>query len=290
VSAVAQPWSASLPRSHTAPHPGAPRVPQDVRSHDARRTAIALGLALSLALHAAFVLWLSAVSLRGVAEERPVLRVAILSPPGGGSGSGGGPPAGPPPIPETAPAPVAPVAPVAPPKNAARKKAAAKPAPRAPVERALERPAAAPAQAAEVAAVQEGAAAAAGSAAGGGGDGSGSGRGSGRGSGGGTGGGSGAGSVLGAYLARVRQRIEGAKRYPMLARRTKLEGRAAVAFELDRSGAPRHVELRYADHPLLGEAALLAVRSASPFERLPDDLDDETLRVEVPLRFSLRDQ
>lgn len=118
--------------------------------------------------------------------------------------------------------------------------------------------------------------------------GSGPGVGSGHGSGaGGAGGGTGAGSGLDAYLSAVRARIEKAKRYPSLARRRGLEGRAAVAFELDESGRPQHLAVRFADHPLLGEAAVQAVHSAAPFPAFPQGITLAAVRVEVPLRFTL---
>jgi len=120
------------------------------------------------------------------------------------------------------------------------------------------------------------------------GTGSGPGRGSGHGSGsGGTGGVAGAGSGLDAYLSAVRARIEKAKRYPSLARRRGLEGRAAVAFELDETGRPQHLAVRFADHPLLGEAAVRAVHSAAPFPAFPQGITLAAVRVEVPLRFTL---
>jgi protein TonB len=77
------------------------------------------------------------------------------------------------------------------------------------------------------------------------------------------------------------------KRYPLLARRSRVEGRASVRIELSRTGVARRVELQHADHPLLGEAAVVAVRAAAPFPAPPLAGDAEALRVEIPLRFAL---
>lgn len=238
-------------------------------------------LALSVALHAAAIATLAGVSVVQPKQERPILRVAILSGSGSDAKPGGGPRAGPPPAPVVLPAPPAPPKPAAKakPKPAVAKRPASAPRPRAGAPRLAEPAAAAPAAADSGAGVEAApagsgvAGASTGGRAGGSGDGVGAGNG---------------GSPLGRYLARVRRRIEDAKRYPAVARRNGLEGRAAVSFELSRTGEAVRVELRHADHALLGEAAVLAVRAASPFGRLPQEVDDEVVHVEVPLRFSLR--
>lgn len=256
-------------------------------------------LVASAALHAMVMSGLATMSLRAEVSNPVLVRVAILQPTGSGTEDGGGPPAGPPPLPAPA-APVVVAAPPPRPKHKAEKVApaprpvAAKEKPRRIVEPAARAVPAPSAPAAGVASQTAGEALAPNAAAGGGGSGTAGGRRrSGAGTGTGSGRGSGAGVAAGplsAYLARVRERIESAKRYPLLARRGRLEGVAAVRFELDRGGAPHHIELRHADHPVLGEAALSAVRTASPFGRLPAEIEETTVRVEVPLRFSLKER
>jgi protein TonB len=236
---------------------------------------------LSAVLHVTVIGALATVTVAKRAEEAKLVRVAILSGTENDAKPGGGSPAGPP------PAPVAPAPPkaAAPPKVAAPKKLAPKPAP---PRRQAKSQVSVPPLLRETAPVETSAPAASGSGVaavggqGGGGDGGGQGAGSGQGRGSGKGG-----SPLGRYLARVRRQIEEAKRYPAVARRNRLEGRVAVSFELSRSGEALHLELRHADHPVLAEAALLAVRSASPFGELPDG--EEQVRVEVPLKFSLHE-
>jgi TonB family protein len=256
-------------------------------------------LVASAALHALLVSWLATMSLRVEVSNPVLVRVAILQSTGSGLEDGGGPLlAGPPPI----LAPAAPVVVAAPPRMpkleprrvpSAPRPVAGKEKPKRAVEAAVRAAPAPPAPASGAASATAGDALASNA-----GDGeSGSMPGGGRGRGGpgtGTGSGRGRGAGVGAspllaYLARVRERVEGAKRYPLLARRWRIEGVAVVRFELDRGGAPHRIEVRHADHPVLGEAALLAVRMASPFGPLPGQIEETTVGVEVPMRFSLKE-
>lgn len=252
-------------------------------------------LGASLILHVLALLALVDTSMRSEIEPPKILRVAILDSKGSGAEPGGGPLAGPPPVLE-APKPVAPPKVLAPPQAKPKKPQVKKePAPR----EAMPKPIApapviesAPSAPAPVEGSAQGSEAASGETAGGedsGGSGQGGG-GGGKGRGRGGTAGDGAGSILGAYLARVRQRIETAKRYPIVARRSHLEGRVAVSFELNRSGEPQAIKVVSTDHAVLGDAAVVAVQAAAPFGRLPDEFEEESVRVEVPLRFSLRDQ
>lgn len=121
------------------------------------------------------------------------------------------------------------------------------------------------------------------------------GMGSGTGAGGsGSGNGDGAGSGRGGdrvqeYLAALRARIERSKRYPLLARRQGVEGRAAVAFQVTATGQVEQLRLADATHPLLGQAAMRAVEGAAPFPQLPSDIAGPPLQVEIGLRFTLEE-
>lgn len=114
------------------------------------------------------------------------------------------------------------------------------------------------------------------------------GAGSGRGTGDGSGSG-GDGDRIQEYLATLRARIERSKRYPLLARRGGVEGRAAVAFEVTATGHVQHLRLAGTTHPLLGQAALNAVEGAAPFPQLPSDIVGPPLLVEIALRFALEE-
>ena len=103
--------------------------------------------------------------------------------------------------------------------------------------------------------------------------------GSGIGSGKGTGVGLGAGSGSGLegsdpILAEIRARIERAKRYPLLAQKMKMEGKALVHFQIDPSGRPFEISLKQSSHhPLLDDEALATVRRATPFPLYKNSLE-----------------
>lgn len=121
-----------------------------------------------------------------------------------------------------------------------------------------------------------------------GGGGGAAGAGAGEGDGRGAGEGSGAdGDRVQAWLGVVRARIDDAKRYPMLARRLRLEGTVIVLLRIDATGALLEASARDGAHEALREAAVDAVRQAAPFPRPP--APERTVSVEVPLVFSLTD-
>jgi protein TonB len=71
---------------------------------------------------------------------------------------------------------------------------------------------------------------------------------------------------LGDLLARIRQRIEAAKRYPEDARRDGIQGTVSVRFRLRPDGQVERVEvIRSSGSRLLDEASLETIRRAAPF-------------------------
>lgn len=126
------------------------------------------------------------------------------------------------------------------------------------------------------------------------GDGAGEGLGSGEGSGTGGGkgpggigapgsGGSGSGGEASAILAKIRQKIARAKRYPRQARAEELEGVAGLQFEINADGSVAYVNLTASSgHPVLDEEALATVRRAAPFPFYAGP-------IRFSLRFSLKD-
>jgi protein TonB len=84
-------------------------------------------------------------------------------------------------------------------------------------------------------------------------------------------------------LEEIRRRLQAALYYPPIARRQGVEGVAWVRFEIGRDGAPHDVALaRSSGHPVLDRAAR---RTVDRVGRLPWVYG----RIEVPIRFSLRD-
>jgi TonB family protein len=85
------------------------------------------------------------------------------------------------------------------------------------------------------------------------------------------------------YLDRIRGLIQGAVRYPPLARKRRLEGEVLAGFSIDGGGAPRDIRvLRSSGHGILDRAVIRIIRRASPYP-----VTDAT--VEVPVVFRLRD-
>ncbi len=114
-------------------------------------------------------------------------------------------------------------------------------------------------------------------------------------SGGGGGGGSGKASGGGTkgrsandYLERVRSALARHKKYPDQARKLKQEGTVSISLHIARDGTVLGAQIAQASgFPLLDEAALQMARDASPLPRVPDDVDGESVRIALPISYSL---
>ncbi|MBI9083685.1 MAG: energy transducer TonB [Desulfobacterales bacterium] len=90
------------------------------------------------------------------------------------------------------------------------------------------------------------------------------------------------------YLDMVRLRIESQKKYPVNARARQIEGRVTVRFTIDRTGRATRVEVAGSSRfAMLDEAALKAVRQASPFPRPPGHLFSDAIPLEITILFEL---
>lgn len=90
------------------------------------------------------------------------------------------------------------------------------------------------------------------------------------------------------YLTQLRQQIERAKKYPLMARKWRQQGVVLVEFELSKRGDLRRVLIREScGKPLLDRAALQAVEAAAPFPAIPQQLLLVETGFVVPLRFIL---
>jgi protein TonB len=86
----------------------------------------------------------------------------------------------------------------------------------------------------------------------------------------------------------VRMKIESRKRYPFSARRNQEEGKVVVRFTILTDGSIRGLQLAGASpYESLNEAALKAVRSASPFSKPPPKLFNGPVLVEIGIVFEL---
>jgi protein TonB len=90
------------------------------------------------------------------------------------------------------------------------------------------------------------------------------------------------------YFEMVRLRIESHKKYPGAARSRQIEGRTTVRFVIKPDG---HISLlkiaRSARHRALDQAALRAVKEASPFPRPPMNLFKGPIPLEITIIFEL---
>lgn len=120
------------------------------------------------------------------------------------------------------------------------------------------------------------------------GSGVGSGRGTGSGSGSGPGSGAGSGSALQGYLATVRSLLERHKVYPPHSRSRNEEGTVVVRFTISSDGSFGGVSLsRSSGHASLDQAAQETVSRVGRFPPIPADVQESSLRIEVPLSFRL---
>ena len=84
-----------------------------------------------------------------------------------------------------------------------------------------------------------------------------------------------------AILAEIRARIERAKRYPLLARKSGIEGRSLVRFQIAEDGSPDGVSLKSSSGSrILDDEALATIRRAAPYPSYSDPL-------EIWIRFQL---
>ena len=95
--------------------------------------------------------------------------------------------------------------------------------------------------------------------------------------------------ALSRYIARVRTRIERRKYYPASSRRMKEEGTVTVSFQLTPTGNLVTLSVDSSSgFPDLDDAALDAVRNASPYPPFPDALKATRLALRVPITFELQ--
>jgi TonB family protein len=91
-----------------------------------------------------------------------------------------------------------------------------------------------------------------------------------------------------AFSSQVRTKIAQTKYYPPTARRRGYEGEPVVTFILGNTGDLLEVSIENPSrHKLLNEAALDAVKSASPYPPIPELLKVKTLRFNLPISFIL---
>ena len=109
--------------------------------------------------------------------------------------------------------------------------------------------------------------------------------------------GSGAGDSLGAggsrgrqatYVASLAAKLNRYKHYPMAARRARQEGTATLSLVVQRDGAVKDFSISESSGwEALDAAVLRMLERAQPLPPFPASLDEEELRVKIPVSFSL---
>ncbi|MGQ9844352.1 MAG: energy transducer TonB [Spirochaetota bacterium] len=91
------------------------------------------------------------------------------------------------------------------------------------------------------------------------------------------------------YIDMIRQRIQEALVYPTAARNDGIEGKTYISFTIDKYGNLLMVLLsRSSGSGILDDAALKAIRSASPFPPIPEAIGKERMTFVQGLTFTLK--
>ncbi|MBU1163231.1 MAG: TonB family protein, partial [Proteobacteria bacterium] len=90
------------------------------------------------------------------------------------------------------------------------------------------------------------------------------------------------------YFEMVRVRIESHKTYPGAAKTRQIEGQVTVRFVIESDGSISSSKIvESARHRVLDQAALSAVKDASPFPRPPRNLFKGPIPLEITIMFEL---
>ncbi|MCV6605934.1 MAG: TonB family protein [Porticoccaceae bacterium] len=90
------------------------------------------------------------------------------------------------------------------------------------------------------------------------------------------------------YIRSAKKDIYRTLKYPISAQRSGHEGQVRLSIEVDREGNLVNVEAASKSaHRSLDRAAIKAVKKAAPYQPLPDAIDEQTLSLTIPFKFTL---
>ncbi|MBM3239559.1 energy transducer TonB [Candidatus Poribacteria bacterium] len=90
------------------------------------------------------------------------------------------------------------------------------------------------------------------------------------------------------FLELIRKKIETVKMYPNWAREAGYEGTTKIRFAILSDGQLGEVSIiDSSGYDILDNAAIAAIEKAAPFPPLPDTLNRDILRIELPIVFKL---
>jgi protein TonB len=90
------------------------------------------------------------------------------------------------------------------------------------------------------------------------------------------------------YLNGVKLKIEGVWRYPEEARKSALQGRGLVSFTIERDGTVSDIKLKASSgYPILDEEIKKAIKAASPFNPMAENMRIKRLNVVATFEYNL---
>jgi protein TonB len=92
-----------------------------------------------------------------------------------------------------------------------------------------------------------------------------------------------------AYLAELQRHLAQHYEYPRRARRLGQEGTVSLTIGFNRDGSLNRTELvDRSGYGILDEAAVEMLQRAEPLPRVPDKIEGDTFRLQLPIRFQMR--
>ncbi|RWS48206.1 hypothetical protein CKA56_15455, partial [Arcobacter venerupis] len=90
------------------------------------------------------------------------------------------------------------------------------------------------------------------------------------------------------YINDLRIEIERNKSYPLISKAKKEEGIVVLFFRVNNKGEISNLKiLKSSGYEKLDEAALKAVKAVGIYKRIPEELENEYLDIQVPIKFNL---
>ncbi len=94
--------------------------------------------------------------------------------------------------------------------------------------------------------------------------------------------------VTRAYLLGLSKEFDKHKEYPATARRLKQEGSVRIQFTVAKDGSiSGAVVAKACPYSSLNESALAAVQAVSRFKPIPEILEKNTWKMEIPIKYNL---
>lgn len=91
------------------------------------------------------------------------------------------------------------------------------------------------------------------------------------------------------YQDMVKQRIEETRKYPLWAKKQKIEGIAYLSFVVLSDGASQGIKIIHSSgSKILDEEALATIKRASPFPPIPKQINTPFAQMEVSIVFTLK--